>query len=69
MGSNRKLFSRLSRYRKLFEADKMSVDGHSKTKYHTNFRIGNAVMPNDIKPIFLRQLAEWFLSWKDNQIP
>ena len=31
---------------------------NSKTKYHTNFRIGNAVMPNDMKPIFWRKLTE-----------
>ena len=42
---------------------------NAKSRYNTNNKIGNAAVPGDGKPEFLRKLADWFEGWKNEAIP
>lgn len=37
---------------------------NSKNRYHNSFRIGNAAVEDDKKPLFLRSFAEWIEQWQ-----
>ena len=37
---------------------------NSKQRYDTNFRIGNAAVEGDNKPLFLRTFQDWFKRWQ-----
>lgn len=42
---------------------------NSKQQFNSNNRLGNAVIPGDNKPHFLRQLASWLEEWQGIKIP
>ena len=42
---------------------------NSKAVYNSRNKLGNAVVPNDGKPLFLRKLADWLEEWQDEKIP
>ena len=37
---------------------------NSKQQYNTNYRLGNAAVPGDNKPKFLREFADWIEKWQ-----
>ena len=41
---------------------------NSKQKYNNNYYIGNAAVLGDMKPLFLRNLAEWIEEWQLSQV-
>ena len=40
---------------------------NSKQEFNTNFRIGNAAVKDDKKPLFLREFAIWLEDWQSLQ--
>ena len=42
---------------------------NSKQRFNHRNKLGNAAVDGDGKPQFLRNLADWFLKWKREQIP
>lgn len=42
---------------------------NSKQRFNSNNKLGNAAVPNDGKPQFLREMADWIDSWQDQKIP
>ena len=44
------------------------IISNSKARYHHN-KLGNAAVPNDQKPQFLRAFANWLADWKCSVIP
>ena len=44
------------------------ITSNSKARYHHN-KLGNAAVPNDQKPQFLRAFANWLAEWKCSAIP
>ena len=40
---------------------------NSKQEFNTNFRIGNAAVKDDKKPLFFREFAKWLEEWQGLQ--
>ena len=40
---------------------------NSKARFNTNYRVGNAAVVGDSKPLFFRELAKWVESWQEVQ--
>jgi len=41
---------------------------NSKERFNSSYRLGNAVVPGDNKPQFLRSLADWIETWESEKI-
>lgn len=42
---------------------------NSKSKFHSNHKLGNAAIKGDGKPAFFRKLADWLVEWQNQKIP
>ena len=42
---------------------------NSKQRFRNGYRLGDAAVEHDGKPIFLRKFAGWLLEWRNEKLP